>query len=176
MGQFAASLRDVGRRVRDDFGGRFLAPAERVAWLPDLAAVFAGWESFSDVSTYRGRAIPLYKRAQLAAADLQRAGVATLPGRERLTAFADNLVPHVLRVDGVLQLEPGLTAAIDTGELLPHGSPQEVELRAVAVHAVELLAAENRLAPVEIDELLWNRGRGARYKSRPRPRSRTTAY
>jgi hypothetical protein len=53
-----------------------------------------------------------------------------------------------------------------------------VELRAAAVHAVELLTAASagRLIPAEVDAALWNRGREARYKSLPRPRSRNTAY
>ncbi len=84
----------------------------------------------------------------------------------------------MLRVDGVLRLDLALTAAIEAGELLPHGSPQEVELRAAAVHAVELLAAarQGALSPAEIDRALWNRGADPHYKSRPRPRSRNTAY
>lgn len=95
---------------------------------------------------------------------------------DRLTAFADNLVPHVLRVDGVLRLDPALEARIEAGELLEHGSPEEVELRACAVQAIELLAGASPLAPAEIDSTLWHRGRARRYKSLPRPRCRNTAY
>jgi hypothetical protein len=78
----------------------------------------------------------------------------------------------------VLRLDPELAAAIDAGELLAHGSAGEVELRAAAVHAVELLAtaADGALSPAEIDAALWNRGSAARYKSVPRPRSRNSAY
>jgi hypothetical protein len=93
MPQFAAALRDVGSRIRLDFGGRFLGPAEAADSIPSLAGVFASWSNFADVSIYDGRKIPFYKRAQLAAADLHRAGLADLPGLDRLTAFADNLVP-----------------------------------------------------------------------------------
>ena len=95
---------------------------------------------------------------------------------DRLTAFADNLVPHVLRLDGVLLLDPELERQIEAGELLEHGSPAEVELRACAVHAIELLATTTPLSPAEIDAALWSRGAGERYKSVPRPRSRNTAY
>lgn len=176
MAQFAAALRDVGGHLVAEGGGRYLGLLGEAESIPDLAAVFAGWISFADVSSYEGRAVPFFKRAQLAAADLHRAGVAALPGIERLTAFADNLVPHVLRVDGLLELDPKLTAKIEAEELLVHGSPEEAELRACAVHAVELLAAAGNLSPAEIDSALWNRGRGGRYKSVPRPRSRNTAY
>lgn len=178
MADFAASLRDVGARVLADHGGSFAAVADAAAGSAvALAGLLAGWAAFADVSLYGEREVPFFKRAQIAAADLDRAGVASLPDLDRLTAFADNLVPHVLRVDGVLRLDPALTAAIEAGELLEHGSPPEVELRAAAVHAVELLAASNgRLVPAEVDAALWNRGRERRYKALPRPRSRNTAY
>ena len=38
-----------------------------------------------------------YKRAQIVASDLALAGVAEFDDLDRLTIFADNLVPHVLR-------------------------------------------------------------------------------
>jgi hypothetical protein len=179
MADYAASLRDVGQRIGGDHGGGFEALLEAADGSAlALADLLAGWATFADVSSYDGRPVPFYKRAQIAPADLNRAGLAELREEERLTAFADNLVPHVLRVDGVLQLDPTLAARIDAGELLTHGSAAEVELRACAVRAVDLLAdaTDRRLSPAEIDGLLWNRGRAERYKSRPRPRSRNTAY
>ncbi|HEU4738940.1 MAG TPA: queuosine salvage family protein, partial [Solirubrobacterales bacterium] len=176
MSEFAAALRDVGEHLQADHGGRYLGVVDGGSSIPGVAGVFARWSSFADASEYEGRRVPFFKRAQLAAADLHRAGVADLPGVAQLTAFADNLVPHVLRVDGVLRLDPDLTARIDAEELLVHGSPEEVELRACAVHAIELLAASCDLSPAEIDGALWNRGGAPRYKSLSRPRSRTTAY
>ena len=176
MAQFAAALRDVGAHLLAEHGGRYLGVVESVGSVPTLAGILAGWDSFLDASEYEGRRVPFFKRAQLAAADLRRAGVADLPGVEQLTAFADNLVPHVLRVDGVLRLDPDLPARIEAETLLAHGSPEEVELRACAVHAIELLAASCDLTPAGIDSALWNRGRDVAYKSLPRPRSRNTAY
>jgi hypothetical protein len=179
MAQYAASLRDVGERVLGDHGGRFEALLDAAGGSAViLADLLAEWEAFADVSAYDGRPVPFFKRAQIAAADLNRGGVASLAGEERLTAFADNLVPHVLRLDGVLRLDPRLERAIDQGELLRHGSPEEVELRACAVHAVELLSAATgeRLSPAQVDAVLWNRGAAPRCKAVPRPRSRNTAY
>jgi Potential Queuosine, Q, salvage protein family len=179
MTDFAASLRDVGARVRADHGGRFASIVDAAGGSAvTLADLLADWQAFADVSLYREREVPFLKRAQIAAADLDRAGVASFADLDRLTAFADNLVPHVLRLDGVIRLDPALTAAIEAGELLEHGSPPEVELRAAAVHTVELLAAASagRLIPAEVDAALWNRGRERRYKALPRPRSRNTAY
>jgi hypothetical protein len=177
MAHYAAALNDVGARVSAAHGGRFEAVVEAARGSAlALADLLAAWHAFADVSTYEGRSVPFFKRAQIAAADLDRMGIARLSDLDRLTAFADNLVPHVLRVDGVLWLDPALEAKIEAGELLEHGSPEEVELRACAVHAIELLAAAAPLTPAEIDGALWSRGSAQRYKSLPRPRSRNTAY
>jgi Potential Queuosine, Q, salvage protein family len=179
MSDYAEALRDVGRHVLADHRGSFASVLESAGdSAVALAEILSRWSSFADTSRYEARDVPFFKRAQIAAADVHLAGLADLRDRDRLTAFADNLVPHVLRVDGVLVLDERLRGAIESGELIEHGSAQEVELRACAVHAVELLAdARGRAAaPAEIDQALWNRGRAPRYKSLPRPRSRTTAY
>lgn len=188
MGDYAAALRDVGEHVEREHGGRFEGVIEAAhGSAVSLADLLAKWHAFADVSSYEGRPIPFFKRAQIAAADIDRTGIASrrtaaaaelgkLRDLDRLTAFADNLVPHVLRLDGVLKLDPGLEQRIEAGDLLEHGSPEEVELRACAVHAIELLAAATPLSPAEIDGVLWNRGAVERYKSHPRPRSRNTAY
>ena len=54
-----------------------------------------------------------YKRAQIAANDLHLARVVQYEDVDRLTIFADNLVPHVLRLDGVLHYSDELAALID---------------------------------------------------------------
>ncbi len=182
IAQFAASLRDVGTHLLAEHRASFAAAVDSAApSAPALAGLFATWEAFADVSVYRAPdaalRVPFFKRAQLLAADLDRAGVIRLEGLDHLTAFADNLVPHVLRLDGVLRLDPELEARIEAERLLVHDSPEEVELRAAAVNAVEALAAARPdLSPAEIDTALWNRGREPRYKARPRPRCRNTAY
>ena len=95
----------------------------------------------------------------------------------QLTIFADNLVPHVLRVDGLLSYDAGLAARIDAGKLIAAGTPEEVEIRAVALHAVEQLSALLPGASArDLDVYLWNRGQGAAYKAVPRHRTRTVFY
>jgi hypothetical protein len=117
-----------------------------------------------------------YKRAQITANDLLLAGVATFPDIDDLTIFADNLVPHVLRVDGVLDYDPALAAAVDAGELLEVGGPFEREIRACAVHACELLAARAGVPPRTLDNWLWNRGHEPRYRELPPHLTRTVFY
>jgi hypothetical protein len=140
---------------------------------------------YRDVSRYAGFEVPLYKRAQLLAADLAAAFGGRGPGEFRdlgeLTIFADNLVPHVLRCEGVLVYDAGLLERIERGELLPAGSPEEVEIRAVALHAVEQAVRALRRQGVDasaqrLDYLLWHRGQRPEIKAHLRHRTRCPYY
>jgi hypothetical protein len=186
MRRFTTALDDLGRLVVERHDGSFsslVASADRSA--ARLVETLSAMPSFRDVARYDELEVPLYKRAQLAAADLHRAfsgqGLGRFDDLDRLTAFADNLVPHVLRLDHVLEYDDALLARIDAGELLVAGSPEEVEIRAMGVHAVELLgevlAAQGvAVPPWRLDQVLWTRGGGARYKAVPRHRARSPYY
>lgn len=179
MGLFARSLRDLGARITQDYDGRFGAVIDGASGsAARLVTTLARWRCFEDTSHYEGIPVPFLKRAQIAAADLSLAGVARVDDLGRLTMFADNLVPHVLRLDGVLVFAPTLVERIERRELIEHGSPEEVEIRACAVHSVELIVAARRGqdTAADIDRLLWFRGQEPAYKARPRHRSRCTAY
>jgi hypothetical protein len=183
---FARALTGLGAIVAEGHGGRFLALVEAAGGTAaGLVGVLHPVPFFADVSPFGDGVVPFYKRAQLAAADLHRAlggqPPADFADLDDLTAFADNLVPHVLRLDGVLRYDPGLAARIAAGHLLAHDSPEEVEIRAGGVHGVELLRAAlaDRGVAVrssDLDTLLWRRGGGPRYKAVPRHRTRTVAY
>jgi hypothetical protein len=178
MALFATALQELGEHVLAQHGGSFLALARAgggsaVALAERLAAL----PTWHDVSPYDGAPVPFFKRAQLAAADLHLQGIAPADDVAALTLFADNLVPHVLRIDGVLAFDEALVARIDREELIEHDSPEEVEIRACALHAVELLvAAHGSTTATAVDNALWHRGGDPRYKARPRHRACTTAY
>ena len=94
-------------------------------------------------------------------------------------AAADDIRARWDRLDGILHFAPDLLARINRGELIEHGSLEEVEIRACALHAVELIVAARpagSASAAAVDRVLWNRGGGPRYKSQLRHRSRTTAY
>jgi hypothetical protein len=178
MTLYATSLNDLGAHVEQQHDGRFANVVDAAdGSAVRLARTLGGWGCFADVSRYYELEVPFLKRAQIAAADLHRAGAARFTDLDRLTMFADNLVPHVLRLDGVLTFDSGLVQRIDAGQLIEHGSPEEVEIRACAVHAVELIVdAHGQTNAAAIDELLWQRGQQPSYKARPRHRSRCSAY
>ena len=166
MRLYAEALRELGRFLGARRALDLVAEADGSA--ERLAEMLAGGMRFFDDRGF-------YKRAQIVPSDLALAGVASFGDLDRLTIFADNLVPHVLRVDGVLRYEAGLAAHIDSGRLLPAGE-QEREIRACAVCACELLAQRTGTEPRLLDVMLWNRGQAPEYKAIPRHRTRSVFY
>jgi hypothetical protein len=173
LGQDAGhELMALYARALNDLGG----------WLGDrgaLGAIDTG--SAAELAAALARGMPFFddrgfwKRAQIVPSDMALAGIATYGDLDGLTIFADNLVPHVLRVDGVLVYDHDLAARIDGGELLEPGGAER-EIRACAVQACEVIAAELAVPPRLLDTWLWNRGQEPRYKALPRHRCRTVFY
>lgn len=186
MALFARALNNLGEELLRRYAGTFTnLIAAAGASAEQFVELLTALRFYQDVEPYGELTVPFYKRAQLAAADLALAfrgqGYGRFDDLDRLTMFADNLVPHVLRLDGVLTYDDVLLARITAGELIPAGSPEEVEIRACAVHAVELLAGCLRsqgtpVFPRELDSFLWTRGQNPRYKALPRHRTRTVFY
>jgi Potential Queuosine, Q, salvage protein family len=167
MTLYADALRSLGRFLD---GRRALDLVEEAGHSAERLAemLAAGMPFFDDVG--------FWKRAQIVPNDFALAGVAQFGDLDRLTIFADNLVPHVLRVDGVLIYEPELATRIDAGELLPPGENEEREIRACAVHACELLSSRLGVPARLLDVALWSKGQAPTYKNVPRHRTRTVFY
>ena len=186
MGLFASALTDLGELLAKRYDGAFRSLVEEARGSASrLAGLLSEMPFYLDVSRHGDLDVPFLKRAQLTAADLHTAFEGAGPGRfddvDDLTVFADNLVPHVLRMEGVLVYDPELLARIEQEDLLEAGSPEEVEIRAAAVHAVERLVAEVReggghATARALDYQLWRRGHDRRMKARPRHRARTVYY
>jgi len=166
MALYAQALRQLGAFLGERSALDLVAEAGGSA--ERLAELLAG-----GMTMYADRGF--YKRAQIVPSDLALAGVATFRDLDRLTIFADNLVPHVLRLEGVLVYDERLAALIDAERLLRPG-PQEREIRACAVHACEQLARRLGMSEQELDHVLWTRGGKPQFKAVPRHRCRVIWY
>ncbi len=177
MSRFASALNDLGHWLADSDDSALAAIDAANHDAPTLAGNLTAMPFFRDVEVLNGSQVHFYKRAQITAADLAR----ELPHLElkrlsELTAFADNLVPHVLRVDGVLRYDDDLGRRIDERQLLEPGSAEEVEIRAAGVVVVEELATRLDHRAMDIDLALWTRGGQPTYKAVPRHRARSVFY
>jgi hypothetical protein len=183
---FARAWRDLG----DLLAARYDGSAAALVWSADrsaaaLVATLAEMPLAHDVTGYglpdgTTLEVPFLKRAQITVSHLARAfggrGLGAFDDAGELTAFADNLVPHTLRMAGLLVYDDELAARIDAGELLAPGSAEEVEIRACGLHAVELVAAHAGLTPAAVDHQLWQRGQDPAVKAVPRHRCRCPWY
>lgn len=195
---FARSLNELGRWVVTEYAGRYLNVLEASPTADALVANLAlNLAYFNDSATYlagppfpENYAFPVYfyKRAQILANDLYLAfegrSPAVFPDIDQLTMFADNLLPHYFRMEGVLRYTPELEDQIEQGEPLEAGSQAETEIRASGVQCVEVACrmlnrmhpAEQPIFPAMLDVYLWNFSQSPRIKARPRHRTVTYFY
>ena len=167
----ARILREVGAVLVERYDGRFSNVLDHRSRLYDddgdgfLEVLVRDFPRFDDVASYNGETVRFWKLAQLSVWILE----ATLPGGtgfedlDRLTAFADYIVPAALRVLGITRYSGELEAAVHEGRLIEAGSPWEVEIRAHTIYACDELARRiNDLRPPElrvivpqVDARLW---------------------
>jgi hypothetical protein len=122
---------------------------------------------FNDVSPFDGHEIKFYKLAQLGVwmlySTLHKTGKFRLDDPEKMTAFADYIVPVALRLLGVTSYSKELENAINTHQLIPRDSRQEIEIRAHCLYSTALLAEEinkvrgpkEQVIIPQIDARLW---------------------
>ena len=184
---FTAAWRELGVHLLEHHGGSAAAMVGAAGNSgASLAAELAALPCWDDRHRLDDLEVPLHKRAQIVVSNLAGALADDELGRfddlATLTAFADNLVPHVLKMAGVLVVDPALDARIEREELLEAGERGEVELRALGVHAVELLvdrlrsAGHDEVTAATLDHRLWQQGQDPTVKARPRHRCRCTYY
>jgi hypothetical protein len=167
----AAITREVGMALIRHHRGKvvnLLEAAKGSAWRV-IDFLIADFPNFRDVAYYGPRQVMLLKRAQIFCADLYSAFKGEKWGAfhdiDQLTAFADYRLPQILRKHGVLFFSPDLADRVDNMELIQAGSEEEVEIRALTIHAVEklkeILAEKGcQMKTIEVDWILWNKTRG----------------
>lgn len=173
MREFARHLRDSAACLARDFGGIGGLLAAKGG---QIVETVAAWPHFRDVAQYGGREIGIFKRAQILLADLELA-LGGFGGIENLTCFADNMVPHVLRCEGVLDYAPDLAARIDGGQEIAQGSVEETELRCAAIAGVSAMAGTlSGYTEVNLDHMIWHRGYEKGFFGKPPHRTISTWY
>ena len=183
---FTKALNDLGNFLINNFNGDYeglIKSSDKSA--EKLINLLTKMPYYNDRSKYKGLDIYFFKRAQILVADLNLAfsgkGYGFFKDIEKMTIFADNLVPHVLKLDGILSFDKSLESRIIKEELIDWGSGEEIEIRASALHAVELIKTElnnygYKISSGMLDNFLWNKGQKPYYKAVPRHRTRCVFY
>ena len=166
-------LHEVGAALSEKYAGRFhnfvkaCSPRLYDNGNGLIDRLVKEFPRFDDVSVYAGRTIEFYKLSQLGIwfvySALRKTGGFRIDDIDKMTAFADYMVPVGLRLLGITNYSPALEKAINTHQLIPRDSPWEVEIRAHCVYATALLCEEiNRIRPAEgqiiipqVDARIW---------------------
>lgn len=185
MQLFALALNGLGDWIMTEYAGDTTGVFRRSETAAEVVAAVAKMPLFRDVATYAELQVPFLKRAQILVQDVVIAepGHPALqyPDVNELTPFADNVLPYVLKADGILHYDPWLSGRIDREELIAPGSFEEVEVRACTIHALDILIKDiNRSRDMTLRELdfhLWNRGQELKQLVKDRRhRTRCTFY
>lgn len=122
---------------------------------------------FRDISPYGGHTVQFYKLPQLAIwflyTTLRKSGKFHLEDLDKMSAFADYIVPVALRLLAITCYSTELEQAINSFQMIPRDSAREVEIRAHCIYASALLAEEiNLIRPSnqqiiipQVDARLW---------------------
>jgi Queuosine salvage protein len=186
MQLFALALNRLGAWVIDQHGGDYLGFLRGATRAEEAVAALLAMPFFRDAATYGDSEVLFLKRAQILVHDLKIAApdhpLLAFDDFGELTIFADNIIPFVLRADGVLRYDDWLERRIQNGELIASGSFEEIEMRACALHAAELLhdaivGAGGTTTAREIDQALWTRGQELKARVTTKPHAtRCTFY
>lgn len=168
-----ALLHDAGATLAAKYDGRFYNFIQSCS--PKLydngkglvERLVVEFPRFNDVSQYDGHEVKFYKLTQLGYwqiySGLQGTGAFKLEDPQTMTAFADYIVPVGLRLMGMTSYSPELEHAINSYQMIPRDSRQEIEIRAHCLYATALLADEiNKIRPADrqiiipqVDARLW---------------------
>lgn len=124
--------------------------------------------SFDDSLEYKGKKVCFYKRAQLAPAMLYgkfQNKYKLFNDIDKLTVFADYVLPKALRDLGIFEYTKSLKDKIDNSKLIKANSRTELELRACTIHAADMLIKEinkkrkYKINALHLDYRLWSEAR-----------------
>lgn len=158
-------LHQVGATLTAKYGGRFrnfvssCSPRLYDEGNGLIDRLVAEFPRFNNVSDYDGDSVKIYKLPQLAIwflyTSLRKSGTFQIEDIDKMTAFADYIVPVALRLLGVTSYSAELEQAINSYEMIPRDSRWEIEIRAHCIYALALLAEEiNKLRPPDLQIIM----------------------
>ncbi|KAI9732126.1 MAG: hypothetical protein M1834_004222 [Cirrosporium novae-zelandiae] len=156
------NLREAGKILCEEFDGSFLTCIEEAngsaAALVNLVA--QSFPCFNDETRFEGKAVRLYKRAQILVADMWACFEGQSYGEfddiDKITVFAgmqlsecfvymsayqyaDYRIPQILHSLGCLLFSPPLESHIRSLKMIDSGSSREVQVRGCTIWCVELI-------------------------------------
>ena len=136
---------------------------------------------FRDVSTYEGKEIYFYKRAQLLTSDILhileiKKGIKV--DYSNLIGCADYKIPQVMRCYKMLEFDTDLATKVDKKECLMENSQEEIEIRASNLEVIDYIyqKTNKKYTKMNINDFLWIQGQNKEKMTKPYHRTITNHY
>ncbi|XP_072372774.1 queuosine 5'-phosphate N-glycosylase/hydrolase isoform X2 [Scyliorhinus torazame] len=173
-------LKEAGNILLERFDGSFLNCIKKSENSAQklLRLVVENFPSYRDETTFRGKKVAFYKRAQILIADiwglLEGKGDGVFHDMTSLTMFADYRIPQALVYLGAMKYSEKLMKKLKQGTLFQSGDCQEVEIRGCSIWCIELIlhrilelqaqrgCTNTHINSVLIDYYLWDYARDHR--------------
>lgn len=156
------NLRETGNNLLKKYRGKVVNLLEDANFdaVKIVKLVLDNFPSFVDVAIYDYMKIYFLKRAQILANDLsfvsKNGKRLNIKNINKLTAFADYKIPQILRHYGIVKYNKSLAQKVDNYEMIPAGSPEEVEIRSATIQSVDLIKQSIRkYTASQIDNAIW---------------------
>lgn len=135
---------------------------------------------FNDESTYEGRTISFYKRAQLLTSDILH--VKEMKGTPvdytHLVGCADYKIPQVMNSYGMMTYSDSLDRMIAAKTEIPEGDAYEVEIRANTLAVIDSIYQKlgGKVPRMDINDSVWLLGQNKEKVKKLYHRTKTTHY
>ncbi|XP_078070596.1 queuosine 5'-phosphate N-glycosylase/hydrolase [Mustelus asterias] len=167
-------LKEAGNILLEKFDGSFLNCIKKSENSAQklLQLVVENFPSYRDETTFQGKKVAFYKRAQILIADiwglLEGKGDGVFHDMTSLTMFADYRIPQALVYLGAMKYSEKLMEKLQRGVLFQSGSCEEVEIRGCSIWCIELIlrhileleaqkgCTNTHINSVLIDYYLWD--------------------
>ena len=184
LGERVKILREIGSVLLKKYGRNFSNVIKKSHGdaLKLVKLILDSFPSFQDFAYYKNKKILFQKRAQALVEGLYSIfhgkGYGKLKNINLLTALADYIIPNMLREVGIFEYSEKLSTKIDNKIILKKGSPEEIEIRANTIWAIELIrrkleSKKVKVSALNINDYLWTIGRDVKT---PFHLTRTIAY
>jgi hypothetical protein len=155
------NLKEAGDVLKKKYDGEFINALEEADFdaIKIAKILVKDFPSFNDKAIVEGNEVFFFKRAQICPNDLSylsKGAPKSITNLKSLSAFADYKIPQILKEAGIISYMSNLEKKIESYELIPSGSREEIEIRAATIWGVELLRQKmNKYTAAEVDNAIW---------------------
>ncbi len=155
-------IKEIGKVLSTKYKGGFLELCESVRF--DASSVVEKlpeeFKYFDDRFTYKGHEVYFYKKAQESVSLISEYYLNKSQNLflniNSLTASSDYKLPQILISVGVLKISDNLRVKLNSQHIFVDTDEEIIEIRALTILAVELIAKKTNLTPTIISNRLWN--------------------